>query len=217
MTLFFVSENFTPVSKKDALSTQQVFSSLKNKRLVICLFFTTMIIQVATGSVTPILTLYIRDLAGSISNLAFISGVIASVPGIAALISAPRFGKLGDRIGPDKVLIFTLGLSIFMLIPMALVSNYWELGALRFLLGAVNAAMLPAVQTLILYNITPAIAGRIFSYNQALRDVGNVTGPLMGAFVAANYGFRAVFYFTAAVVFFNLIYSWISFRTPQRK
>lgn len=47
-----------------------------------------MIIQVATGSVTPILTLYIRDLAGSISNLAFISGVIASVPGIAALISA---------------------------------------------------------------------------------------------------------------------------------
>ena len=217
VTLFFVSENFTPVSKKDALSTQQVFSSLKNKRLVICLFFTTMIIQVATGSVTPILTLYIRDLAGSISNLAFISGVIASVPGIAALISAPRFGKLGDRIGPDKVLIFTLGLSIFMLIPMALVSNYWELGALRFLLGAVNAAMLPAVQTLILYNITPAIAGRIFSYNQALRDVGNVTGPLMGAFVAANYGFRAVFYFTAAVVFFNLIYSWISFRTPQRK
>ncbi|MGX8807670.1 multidrug transporter subunit MdtG, partial [Enterobacter hormaechei] len=72
--------------KKEALSTQQLFSSLKNKRLVICLFFTTMIIQVATGSVTPILTLYIRDLAGSISNLAFISGVIASVPGIAALI-----------------------------------------------------------------------------------------------------------------------------------
>ncbi len=30
VTLFFVSENFTPVSKKDALSTQQVFfSSLK--------------------------------------------------------------------------------------------------------------------------------------------------------------------------------------------
>ncbi len=89
---------------------------------------------------------------------------------------------------------------------------------ITFLLGAVNAAMLPAVQTLILYNITPAIAGRIFSYNQALRDVGNVTGPLMGAFVAANYGFRAVFYFTAAVVFlFNLIYSWISFRTPQKE
>ncbi|NHW58660.1 multidrug transporter subunit MdtG, partial [Escherichia coli] len=67
------------------------------------------------------------------------------------------------------------------------------------------------------YNITPAIAGRIFSYNQALRDVGNVTGPLMGAFVAASYGFRAVFYFTAAVVFFNLIYSWLSFKRPQEK
>ena len=47
-----------------------------------------------------------------------------------------------------------------MLIPMALVSNYWEPRRITFLLGAVNAAMLPAVQTLILYNITPAIAGQ---------------------------------------------------------
>jgi DHA1 family multidrug resistance protein-like MFS transporter len=28
--------------------------------------------------------------------------MIASVPGIAALMSAPRLGKLGDRIGPEK-------------------------------------------------------------------------------------------------------------------
>lgn len=208
VTLFYVRERFTPVSRKDALNNKQVFASLKNKNLVISLFFTTMIIQAAIGSINPVITLYVRDLAGTTENLAFISGVIASIPGVAALLSAPRLGKLSDRIGPEKVLLAVLAASIFVLFPMGLVSNYWELGALRFLLGALNAALLPAVQTLIIYNISHQVTGRIFSYNQALRDVGNVTGPLMGSFVAASYGFRAVFFFTAALVLFNLLYSW---------
>ncbi|MEX6313453.1 MFS transporter [Providencia manganoxydans] len=175
-----------------------------------------MIIQAAMGSINPVITLYIRDLSDSIENLAFISGVIASIPGIAALLSAPRLGKLSDRIGPEKVLLAVLGASIFVLFPMGLVSSYWELGALRFLLGALNAALLPAVQTLIIYNISHEVTGRIFSYNQALRDVGNVTGPLMGSFVAASYGFRAVFFFTAALVLFNLIYSWYMIKRQTR-
>ena len=141
VTLFFVRENFTPVSRKDALNTKQVFAAIKNPRLVICLFFTTMCIQIAAGSVSPVITLYIRELGGHTENLAFISGLIASVPGLAALISAPRLGKLSDRIGPDKVLIAMLAVSVFVILPMAWVTHYWQLGALRFLLGAVNAAL----------------------------------------------------------------------------
>lgn len=84
------------------LSAREVFSSLQNPKLVLSLFVTSLIIQVATGSIAPILTLYVRDLAGNVSNIAFISGMIASVPGIAALMSAPRLGRLGDRIGPER-------------------------------------------------------------------------------------------------------------------
>ncbi|MBZ4241939.1 hypothetical protein LAN32_26270, partial [Mycobacterium tuberculosis] len=63
-----------------------------------------------------------------------------------------------------------------------------------------DGALLPAVQTLLVYNSTSQISGRIFSYNQSFRDIGNVTGPLIGASVSANYGFRAVFLVTAGVV-----------------
>ena len=84
------------------LSAREVFSSLQNPKLVLSLFVTSLIIQVATGSIAPILTLYVRDLAGNVSNIAFISGMIASVPGIAALMSAPRLGKLGDASGRKK-------------------------------------------------------------------------------------------------------------------
>ncbi|AIR03898.1 multidrug transporter [Cedecea neteri] len=217
MTLFFIRESFIPVSKKDMLHVRQVLTSLKNPRLVLSLFVTTMIIQVATGSIAPILTLYVRDLAGNVSNLAFISGMIASVPGVAALISAPRLGKLGDRIGPEKILIGALVISVLLLIPMSLVQNTWQLGILRFLLGAADGALLPAVQTLLVYNSSNQISGRIFSYNQSFRDIGNVTGPLLGAAVSASYGFRTVFLVTASVVLFNALYSWMTLRQPAER
>ena len=136
----------------------------------------------------------------------------ASVPGVAALLSAPRLGKLGDRIGPEKILITALIFSVLLLIPMSYVQTPLQLGILRFLLGAADGALLPAVQTLLVYNSSNQIAGRIFSYNQSFRDIGNVTGPLMGAAISANYGFRAVFLVTAGVVLFNAVYSWNSLR-----
>ena len=86
----------------------------------------------ATGSIAPILTLYVRELAGNVSNVAFISGMIASVPGVAALLSAPRLGKLGDRIGPEKILITALIFSVLLLIPMSYVQTPLQLGILRF-------------------------------------------------------------------------------------
>ncbi|MBS0056826.1 multidrug efflux MFS transporter MdtG [Yersinia sp. Marseille-Q3913] len=217
LTWLYVKEQFAPVLKKDMLSGRQVFNSLKNPKLILSLFITTMIIQIATGSIAPILTLYVRELAGDIHNLAFVSGMIASVPGVAALLSAPRLGKLGDRIGPERILIAMLALSILILIPMAFVQTPLQLGILRFLLGATDGALLPAVQTLLIYNCTNQVAGRIFSYNQSFRDVGNVSGPLLGAAVSASYGFRAVFCVTAAVVLFNAIYSyWCLQRHPAK-
>ena len=216
LTLFFIREQFVPVAKKEMLNARDVFSSLKSPKLVLSLFVTTMIIQVATGSIAPILTLYVRELAGDVGNIAFISGMIASVPGVAALISAPRLGKLGDRIGPEKILIVALMVSVLLLIPMSFVQTPLQLAILRFLLGAADGALLPAVQTLLVYNSTNQIAGRIFSYNQSFRDIGNVTGPLLGAGISASFGFRAVFIVTAGVVLFNAIYSWFSLSRALR-
>ena len=142
VTLFCIREKFQPVSKKEMLHMREVVTSLKNPKLVLSLFVTTLIIQVATGSIAPILTLYVRELAGNVSNVAFISGMIASVPGVAALLSAPRLGKLGDRIGPEKILITALIFSVLLLIPMSYVQTPLQLGILRFLLGAADGLQL---------------------------------------------------------------------------
>ncbi|WP_316391133.1 multidrug efflux MFS transporter [Citrobacter farmeri] len=205
VTLFLIKEGVRPTLKKsDRLSGKAVFASLPYPALVISLFFTTLVIQLCNGSISPILALFIKSMAPDSNNIAFLSGLIASVPGVSALISAPRLGKLGDRIGTERILMATLICAVVLFFAMSWVTTPFQLGVLRFLLGFADGAMLPAVQTLLVKYSSDHITGRIFGYNQSFMYLGNVAGPLMGATVSAMAGFRWVFIATAVIVMINI-------------
>lgn len=205
VTLFLIKEGVRPTIKKsERLSGKAVFASLSHPALVISLFFTTTVIQLCNGSIGPILALFIKSMVPDSSNIAFLSGLIASVPGISALISAPRLGKLGDRIGTERILMATLIFAVVLFFAMSWVTTPLQLGVLRFLLGFADGAMLPAVQTLLVKYSSDQITGRIFGYNQSFMYLGNVAGPLMGATVSAMAGFRWVFIATASIVLINI-------------
>ncbi len=181
VTLFLIKETgYIPVSKKDKLSGREVFRSLDNPKLMLCLFFTTMVIQMCNGSVNPILTLFVRELAPTAENIAFLSGVIAALPGVSALLAAPRLGRLGDRIGTQRILLATMVISLLLFVAMSFVTSTTQLGILRFLLGFADGAMMPAVQTLLVRHSRDNITGRIFGYNQSFMYLGNVAGPATG-------------------------------------
>lgn len=205
VTLFLIKEGARPkISKADRLSGKAVFASLPYPKLMISLFVTTMVIQLCNGSVGPILALFIKHLSPESNNIAFISGFIAAVPGISALISAPRLGKLGDRIGTARVLMATLIFSVILFFAMSWVTSPGQLAVLRFLLGFADGAMLPAVQTMLVKYSSDQVTGRIFGYNQSFMYLGNVVGPLIGAGVSAVAGYRWVFIATALVVLLNV-------------
>ena len=206
VTLFLIKEGGRPtVSKADRLSGKAVFASLPYPGLMISLFVTTMVIQLCNGSVGPILALFIKSMEPESTNIAFLSGMIAAVPGISALMSAPRLGKLGDRIGTARILMATLVAAVVLFFAMSFVTTPFQLGVLRFLLGFADGAMLPAVQTLLVKYSSDQVTGRIFGYNQSFMYLGNVAGPLIGASVSAMAGFRWVFAATAVVVLLNII------------
>lgn len=205
VTLFLIKEGVRPQTGKALrLSGREVLASLPYPGLVISLFFTTLVIQLCNGSIGPILALFIKSMAPDSSNIAFLAGMIAAVPGVSALISAPRLGKLGDRIGTSRILLATLCCAVVMFFAMSFVTTPLQLGILRFLLGFADGAMLPAVQTLLLKYSSDKVTGRIFGYNQSFMYLGNVVGPLIGASVSAMAGFRWVFIATAVIVLINL-------------
>ncbi|BFT80072.1 multidrug efflux MFS transporter [Enterobacter pseudoroggenkampii] len=217
VTLFLIKEGSRPViSKSERLSGKAVFASLPYPGLMISLFVTTMVIQLCNGSVGPILALFIKSMEPDSTNIAFLSGMIAAVPGVSALISAPRLGKLGDRIGTARILMATLIFAVVLFFAMSFVTSPLQLGVLRFLLGFADGAMLPAVQTLLVKYSSDQVTGRIFGYNQSFMYLGNVAGPLIGASVSAMAGFRWVFAATAIVVLINIIQLAIALRRRRQ-
>ncbi|MHC5104423.1 multidrug efflux MFS transporter [Enterobacter ludwigii] len=217
VTLFLIKEGGRPViSKAERLSGKAVFASLPYPGLMISLFVTTMVIQLCNGSVGPILALFIKSMEPDSNNIAFLSGMIAAVPGVSALISAPRLGKLGDRSGTARILMATLIFAVVLFFAMSFVTSPLQLGVLRFLLGFADGAMLPAVQTLLVKYSSDQVTGRIFGYNQSFMYLGNVAGPLMGAAVSAMAGFRWVFAATAIVVLINIIQLAIALRRRRQ-
>lgn len=217
VTLFLIKEGGRPViSKSERLSGKAVFASLPYPGLMISLFVTTMVIQLCNGSVGPILALFIKSMEPESTNIAFLSGMIAAVPAVSALISAPRLGKLGDRIGTARILMATLIFAVVLFFAMSFVTSPLQLGVLRFLLGFADGAMLPAVQTLLVKYSSDQVTGRIFGYNQSFMYLGNVAGPLIGASVSAMAGFRWVFAATAIVVLINIIQLAIALRRRRQ-
>ncbi|MFD1465679.1 multidrug efflux MFS transporter [Lapidilactobacillus mulanensis] len=214
LTVFKVHEHFTPIARSEQKPIKELFTSLEHPQIIIGMFVTTLIIQASNNSINPVLSLYVRQLMGhSSGSLNIASGIIASIPGIATLIAAPRFGALGDRIGTHKILFFGLLLGLLVYWPQAFVQNIWQLGALRFLVGIVDAALLPQVQTLLAKYAPHEITGRIFSYNQSFQATGNVVGPMLGSFVSGSFGYSGVFISSTLLVMINLI--WVRFSTRE--
>lgn len=208
LSYVFVKEDFEPVKKENMLSGKDVIHVLSNPKLIFGMFLTTLIIQASNTSISPILALYVRQIMPPGSPVTFFAGVVAAIPGVATLFAAPLLGRLGDKVGTELILSIGFIFAIFVYLPMAFVTNVWQLIFLRFLIGISNATMLPAVQTILSKNTPPTVTGRVFSYNQSSQAVGNVLGPMLGSVVSTTFDYAGVFISTAILVLVNFLLVW---------
>lgn len=204
-TLLFVKEEFVSGEKK-ALSIKEVWKQLPDSGLIISMFVTSFVFQLAYYTIEPIITVYVTDISNNTAHIALISGVVFSASGIANIIASPILGKLSDKIGPHKVILTALIVAGILFIPQAFVTNPWQLIGLRFLLGFATAGLAPSISTL-LKKITPdALTGRIFGFNISAFYLGIFFGSLFGGQIAAHLGIRYVFFITSSLLFLNAIW-----------
>ncbi|GHU45349.1 multi-drug resistance efflux pump PmrA [Bacilli bacterium] len=213
LTVCLVKEDFTPVEKRDLLSTKEILARVTNRQILFGLFITSFVLQLTVQSIAPILALYIRELNGGTSgNLMTISGFIVSAAGLSAVLSSGTLGKIGDKIGSHRLIILGLIYSFLIYIPMIFVKTPFQLGFFRFMLGFGSGALMPSVNSLLSRITPPEGISRIFSFNQMFTNFGQVAGPLLGSAIAGYISYRAVFIVTSCFVLFNLIWSFFNFR-----
>ncbi|WP_438270986.1 multidrug efflux MFS transporter [Sporolactobacillus mangiferae] len=199
---FLVNEKVT-VTKKKAPSLKQVWTMTPHIGLFVAMFVTTFMVQLANMSIQPIITVYVKLLSPGSAHLELISGVVVAAAGLASVLSAPLLGKLSDRIGPRRVLLYALLFTGILFIPQAFVTNAWQLTVLRFMLGLATAGILPSINTIVKKMAPAAITGQLFGYNQSAQFLGTMGGSLLGGHMAAAFGIKYVFFSTSLLLFIN--------------
>ncbi len=215
-TSFLVHEDFVPTGYAK-LTNREVWQMISNPKLLIAMFVTTFMVQMANFSIEPIITVYVKQLLPDLSHVALVSGVVISASGISTVLAASRIGRISDRIGPRKILLTCLILAGLAVIPQAFVRTPWQLTALRFVMGIAVAGLLPSINSLIKRNVPNTVSGRVYGFNQSSQYLGTVIGPTLGGQIAAYWGIRYVFFATSILMFLNAVWVCLTKDTQSKK
>lgn len=189
-------------NEKTNYQSKEVLAHIFTHPVLLMVMIVSLFVQIAHFSIQPILSLFVGDLHGP-ENIALFSGLAFSAAGFGNLMMARRWGRIADKIGYVKILVFLLFVAGVIYLPAAFVTNIWQLVFLRFLLGVSIGGIIPVRTAYIRHAAPVAMQGEVLGYNTSIRFLGNIIGPAMGGVIAGWYGFSMVFYVTSALLLFS--------------
>lgn len=208
LAAFLVKEKFDIEQAKNRpkMSVFSGFRELVRIRELPALYSVTFLIQFSILSSMPLIPLFVQELHGSGQLLAFYAGLVGSVTGFSNMIASPLLGRLGDRLGSQRILAIALIGTGLAFIPQAFVTNIWQLLASRFLLGVFMGGLLPSVQTLIREYTPSGMESRAYSFNTSALALGNMLGPVIGGAASGLIGIRGIFMTAAVLLLLNALW-----------
>ena len=139
-----------------------------------------------------ILAAAIPAIVGALGGFADVSWLAAAYL-LAATVTAPFYGHLGDRFGRRRMLFVALGIFTAASIACALAQSLPELIAARGLQGLGGGGLMTLAQALIGEHVPPRERGRYQGYFAAVFATSSTLGPVLGGYLTEHLSWRAVF------------------------
>ena len=153
-----------------------------------------------TGAQNLARPLFAFELEGSI----FLVTVLLAFSAIARLVASPITGFMSDRWGRRPLLIMGAGVRGATGILSFFADTYMEFFVLEFI-GGVGIAMWNTSANILIADVTePHIRGRVVAMRGMSMRAGQVTGPLLGALIAAFFDIRTIFLVNGVAKFLTL-------------
>ena len=167
--------------------------------------------------VMPFLPLYISELGvHDVGEIAMWSGLtLGATPAITA-ISAPLWGRVGDRYGSKLLVIRSLAAFVLTKSAMAFVTAPWQLVALRGLLG-VFAGYGALTLAMAAESVPRERMARAIGSVQMGQRLGPALGPVVGGLIAPVVGLRRAFLVTAGFYLVALLLIAVLYREPRSR
>ena len=196
---------------------QQTLSEAESRRNVWVSAATSFMGFAGFTIVMPFLPLYISELGvGDVGEIAMWSGLtLGATPAVTA-ISAPLWGRVGDRYGSKLLVIRSLAAFVLTKGAMAFVTAPWQLVALRGLLG-VFAGYGALTMSMAAESVPRDEMPRAIGFVQMGQRLGPALGPIVGGMLAPIVGLRRAFLVTAAFYLVALVMIAVFYREPRTR
>jgi MFS family permease len=157
---------------------------------------------IGSGMVLPILALYARNLGASISITSFIIGLF----GLGNLLPNIPAGFLITRFGNRKVILISTFLEATLAVILGFSRELWSFGILIFLLGTVHTVFFVSRLSYFRALVPSASRGRALAFLGGGNRMGSFIGPIIGGFIAQNWGYSFAFWLFALSIYLSLVF-----------
>jgi len=165
----------------------------------------------------PFLPLYIAELGTTdVGEIAMWTGLTLGATPMVTAISAPLWGRVGDKYGSKLLVIRSLTAFILTKAGMAFVTAPWQLFALRALLG-VFAGYGALTISMAAQSVPRERMARAIGAVQTGHRLGPAIGPVIGGLLAPLVGLRNSFLFAAAFYAAAMVLVLVFYEDPPRR
>jgi DHA1 family multidrug resistance protein-like MFS transporter len=180
-----------------------------NTKGVSVTFLLRFLTQMGRMMVIAILAFFARDLIQNEAQLNSTVGLMIGISAGAATLSAVYLGKLGDRIGHQKVLFLSTLASGLIYLPQASVTSAWQLVVLQGLAGVALGGIIPSLAALLANFVASGHEGAVYGLDNSINAAGRSVAPLAGGLIAGWLGLRATFLSTGLVFLLTALIAFI--------
>lgn len=150
--------------------------------------------------VQPVIGLYVAELLPGSDNVIFLSGLVFSMVGIAAAITAPIWGRFGQGHGFHLSLTLSAGLSAIMAFGTAMPDSFTTFCVLNFIYGLFCSGIAPSLSAIMTSHTALNERGRAFGYMFSAQQFGSMIGPIIGAGIITVLPLKSVFMLAALLL-----------------
>ena len=141
-------------------------------------------------------------------------GAAATAMALSTMIALPLWGRVIDRVGPARVLVFAAAATVITHLPLLVLQTPLQLVLARAAFGLTAAGMQTAIFQLLRMHAPPGMDARALSYATAFQFLAMGVAPFFAGLVGPTLGMRAYFAITTALMLGGLAL-WL--RSARRK
>jgi DHA1 family multidrug resistance protein-like MFS transporter len=201
VTQFWVKEDFTPQPPKPARVQSGIWTDAKQLmkiRSFMLVIIAVTLVYFSFGVIMPVIPLFIQDLAGH-DDILSVAGQIFALTSLVGAAAGVLVGRMSDRWGAQSILTVSLFVSALFYLAEGFSTSVFMLGSLIVLSGISTGAIRPVTNALVTRVVPEADRGKAFGVVTSAGALGFALGPVSGGYIAAIWGFRAVFVLTSVL------------------